>query len=69
MTTEEAKKRLEEIRVLAEGEVDYESAHKKEDRLHRDVLTAIAEGRCDNPAECAAIAMQSWQIEFSRWCA
>jgi hypothetical protein len=46
---------------------DDESAHILEDRLHEAVLQAIAEDRCDSPALCAAEALKTEDIEFSRW--
>lgn len=48
---------------------DSEVAHAKEDELLRDVLAAIALGMCDDPAECARLALKSREIKFARWCA
>jgi hypothetical protein len=48
---------------------DGEAAHGQEDRLHKRVLRAIAEGACDDPAGCAAEALKTLEIDFARWCA
>ncbi len=45
---------------------DDEAAHGEEDALHEDVLKAIAAGAL-NPAELAAEALKTLEIEFSRW--
>jgi hypothetical protein len=58
--------RLAEIQHCAG---DHELAHSLEDRLFRDVLTAIAAGTSDNPEELAAAALRSHDIDFHRWCA
>lgn len=58
--------RLGYIRAIAG---DPEAAHPEEDRLHRDVLRAIADGNCSEPRRCAEIALRSLQIEFPRWAA
>lgn len=47
---------------------DYEAAHADEDRLWRDVLRAIAEGWCEDPAACARAALESQDLEFKRAC-
>ena len=57
---------LEYIRRSA---ADDESAHGMEDNLFRAVLSAIAEDRCDDPKQCAALALTSEEIDFARWCA
>ena len=46
---------------------DNEGAHIAEDELYMDVLKAIAEGRCDDPAACASEALKSDNIDFVRW--
>ena len=48
---------------------DDERAHEAEDALHRDVLQAIADGRCVDPSACAAAALETRAIKFARWCA
>lgn len=47
---------------------DNESAHIEEDVMKDCVLQAIANG-VDNPAECAAAALKSCDLDFERWCA
>jgi len=47
---------------------DNEVAHYAEDRLHQGVLNAIALGKNkDAPADLAAAALRSCDIEFDRW--
>jgi hypothetical protein len=60
-----------EARVMAilEAASDDEAAHGMEDALHQDVLRAIADGKCDDPAGCAKAALGTRRIEFARWCA
>lgn len=48
---------------------DDESAHSLEDELRRDLLEAIAEGRCTSPGHCARIALRTEKLDFRRWCA
>ena len=67
LTMTEVLKRVEAIRKVAVN--DDETAHSQEDTLHQDVLQAIADGRCDGPADCARAALETRSIEFSRWCA
>lgn len=38
-----------------------------ETALHYAVLSAIAEGTCENPQECAKLALSSSEIDFPRW--
>lgn len=66
MTVDEIKLRVEEIRKVAH---DDERAHCEEDDLHRDVLSAIADGSAEDPAACAAAALETRSISFARWCA
>jgi hypothetical protein len=66
MTIEIIEKRLEKIRSLTR---DYEAAHSEEDQLYIDVLAAIASGKCEDPAGCAAAALKAQEIEFPRFCA
>jgi len=61
MTEAEIQARLDEIRSL-----DSESAHYEEDRLHRDVLHAIAHG-AEDADTLAELALQSVDIDFTRW--
>ncbi len=48
---------------------DYEVAHGEEDRLHLEVLEAIAAGTCEQPELCAAVAVTTQLIPFARHCA
>jgi hypothetical protein len=63
MRIEEVRERVEEIR---RGADDDERAHALEDRLHKDVLKAIAEG-ASNGRQLAAEALTTDQIRFGRW--
>lgn len=38
-----------------------------EDELYEKVLSAIAADECDDPRECARLALTSRLIEFTRW--
>ncbi len=67
MTIDEIKRRVEQIISVSRG--DDEMAHTLEDRLHRDVLTAIATFNCGSPHECAKEALRTMDINFSRYCA
>jgi hypothetical protein len=69
MTAADVLERVEYIRGIApaEGYRDYANAHRFEDALYTDVLRAIAEG-ADNPAELAAIALNTKAINFLRCC-
>ena len=42
-------------------------AHLAEDQLYIALLKAIAEGRCDDPATCARIVLQTQDLNFPRW--
>lgn len=58
--------RVNEVSRLA-SEGDDEAAHVREDRLWKDVLEAIANDTADYPSMCAAIAVGTLDISFSRW--
>lgn len=64
MTTDEIRSRVEKIRDMAD---DDESAHCAEDRLWQEVLEAIANGTATDPAACAEVALETRDIDFSRW--
>lgn len=69
LTLREIRHRIVDIRRLAK-EADNERAHVEEDRLHRDVLEAIAGGEFDELAEAAEVArLALWtqRIRFERW--
>jgi hypothetical protein len=58
-----------QVENIRKKRADDELAHMLEDALYRNVLHAIAEGRAKDPSACAAAALESDAIEFSRWCA
>lgn len=59
----------EQVEKIKRSTGDYELAHGLEDDLFEDVLTAIAEGSCEDPKACAKEAIKSTDIEFARYCA
>lgn len=67
MRVEDARRRVELVRKLA---ADVERAHVEEDKLHVDVLRAIANGETGNHTRALAeIALETLDIEFPRYCA
>jgi hypothetical protein len=58
-----------QLASIAEVSDDCETAHSREDDLHVAVLRAIAEGHLQgNDAQvCAALAITSLDMDFSRW--
>ncbi len=60
---------LDRVKKVADLRGDSEAAHGAEDDLHQEVLRAIADGICDDPAACARGALATLEIKFSRWCA
>lgn len=46
---------------------DDETAHVREDELRAEVLRAIADDDCDDPAGCARAALKTEALDFSRW--
>lgn len=66
LTLNTVKERVEKVRKMSG---DDEGAHSEEDKLHVDVLQAIAFGTCDDPQACAMESLKTLDIEFSRWCA
>jgi hypothetical protein len=48
---------------------NHAAAHIREDDIHRTVLVAIAEGRCDDPKACAEEAIKTLGFKFNRHCA
>jgi hypothetical protein len=65
MRVADVQKRVEEIRAIA---YDYEAAHSGEDRLHLEVLEAIAVG-ASQAKGLASAALETREIKFARWCA
>ncbi len=66
MRSDDILARVAEIKKMVGDNV---GAHWFEDLLYLDVLAAIASGECDNPAECAAAALETLEFEFPRRCA
>ena len=64
MTLEEVIAEVESIKACA---ADDERAHSMEDALYGALLSAIAEGRCVDPAACAKAALATQKISFARW--
>lgn len=66
LTVDDVKREVERIR----GAVgDYEIAHSLEDQLREKVLQAIAVGNCQDPKQCAAVALETRDFDFVRYCA
>lgn len=65
MTPDDVRARVQHI---ADISADDESAHGAEDRLHVDVLRAVAAGHPD-AAALAREALKTDDIDFARWCA
>lgn len=66
MTTVDVRKA---VRDITKYRHDAESAHSREDTLYEALLRSIADGTCENPKECARLALVSKTLEFPRWCA
>lgn len=66
ITPDWCRERVAEIREVM---ADYEMAHSLEDKLYAQILTAIARGECDDPEECAHIALTTQGLDFPRYCA
>ena len=64
MTSQDVLDRLREITAMAG---DDEVAHSAEDRLHQDVLKAIADGSAESPENLARLALETRKIDFARW--
>ncbi len=60
---------IQRVADIAASAGDDEGAHGMEDKLHQDVLQAIAMGTCDDPVGCATEALKTLSIDFARWCA
>jgi hypothetical protein len=62
------------LRNIEGQRFDPEVAHNEEDKLFTGTLRHIAGDtpvgpQCTNPATCAATALKTEDIDFSRWCA
>lgn len=66
MTIDEAMKFIQQIAL---SKSDYEHAHSLEDQLRERALKAIAEGKAEDPAKLAKIALSTSEIQFPRYCA
>lgn len=66
MTVDEVRERVAKIAAIGG---DDELAHGEEDLLHEEVLRAIADGRCPDPAGAAREALKTLDLDFERWCA
>lgn len=64
MTINDVLAEVERIRIKAAND---EIAHGMEDDLHQNVLRAIADGTCDDPAGCARAVLTTQDISFGRW--
>jgi hypothetical protein len=58
----------EQIKVIEAKKRDYETAHARENALHKKVLRAIAHG-AENSQELAREALRTVNISFPRRCA
>lgn len=67
MDLKEINLRIEKIKRVLHERSDNERAHLYEDQLYVDVLGAIADGECENPAEYAREALKADDINFARW--
>jgi hypothetical protein len=54
-------------RVAALPADDRAMAHAGADQIWQQVLAAIAQGRCDDAAACAAAALETLNLRFTRW--
>lgn len=66
LTVKDVKARVAVIAAESKNGGD-EEGHKLEDALHREVLQAIALNKCADPAMCAAVALRTDALNFSRW--
>jgi hypothetical protein len=65
MTVDEVRKCVEEI--CTASETDSEEAHELEDSLYLAVLTAIAEGKCEDPVAIAKEAITSQDAFYEKF--
>jgi len=65
MSPEIVKQQIEEIKMQSH---DAEVAHSIEDHLYFSIIASISQDLCENPKECCKIALESWDIDFPRWC-
>ena len=55
------------IAKIEEAGDDDGVAHARENDLYEAVLQAIAAGTCENPTECARLALTSKALDFCRY--
>jgi hypothetical protein len=67
MTVEDVKARVEEIKVIGNG--DPEVAHSKEDVLYKQVLWEISKINKGLAGDLAYEALKADELDFPRWCA
>lgn len=67
MTTDDALALVRKVESDLEGWADDEAAHVDQDAAYKAVLTAIADGTCDDPAGCARTVLEIDSLDFSRW--
>ena len=67
MTAQQVKDRVDALRAESEYGGDCESMHESEDSLHVEVLQAIADGQCEDAKACAAEAIKTKDVVFTRW--
>jgi hypothetical protein len=65
MTLQEVTALLSEVKRLSEDADDH-GAHELEDKLHIQVLNAIANG-AENSAELARECLKTLELGFERW--
>jgi hypothetical protein len=66
VTLKEIQERINHIREISG---DDELAHSHEDALYYEVLQAIANSQCADPAAAAKLVITTWEIKFARLCA
>jgi len=58
---------IERVDEISKIYIYDDNAHVAEDSLHVAVLSSIADGTCETPAECAKAALTTLVIDFARW--
>lgn len=69
MTPHEVRARVDKLpaRYQSIDAVDDETSHADEDELHQDVLRYVAAEAPEPFRSCAAIALETLEIDFTRW--
>ncbi len=60
LTAADVKKR---VKAITKKAYDNDDVQEQEGYLHADVLSAIAEGRCEDPRACAREAVKTLRID------